>query len=306
VDAITCKNVCKVFKVKKHKVKALNSMNLNIEKGEIYGFLGPNGAGKSTTLKILMDLIRADSGSVKIMGRNSSDYKARKRVGFLPENPSFMDNLTGREIVKFSGKVHGMPPNQLDKKIIEILDLLDLSEAAERPVRKYSKGMVQRVGFAAAIVHDPDLLILDEPMSGLDPMGRVLFKSILKDINKKGTTVLFSSHIIPDIEDICTKIGIVKNGRLLREITSTEMKYTSTHKFKIIFKHDGNVCENILDYKVSGIDENLGFVTVGKEKAVDVIDYLRRISFDLVDIQPEKKDLETLFVEISGQSNDNE
>jgi len=298
MKAVECDNIFKQFKYKGEKIQALGGLDLHIDEGEMYGFLGPNGAGKSTTIKILMDFIRPDKGSVKIFGMDSKDVKSRNKIGFLPENPVFMDNLTGREILKFAGKSHGMSSAEIDKRSEELLERVELTEAAGRPVRKYSKGMVQRIGFAAAIIHNPDLLVLDEPMSGLDPLGRVLFKDMLKELNEKGTTIFFSSHIIPDIEDICTKIGIIKNGKMYNEIDDTELKYYSTESFRIIYRDEGVLPAEFKDEAVKVSDE-LSSVNVSKSRLDLVLSKMKEENFDIVDIQPLKKDLEDLFVEIS-------
>ncbi len=298
MKAVECDNIFKQFKYKGEKIQALKGMNLHIDAGEMYGFLGPNGAGKSTTIKILMDFIRADKGDTKIFGFDSRDVKSRAKIGFLPENPVFMDNLTGREILRFAGKSHGMDGDEIDKKSNELLERLGLTEAADRAVRKYSKGMIQRIGFAAAIIHEPELLILDEPMSGLDPLGRVLFKDMLKELNEKNTTIFFSSHIIPDIEDICTKIGIIKNGRMYNEIDDTELKYYSTESFRIIFRDETSLPGEFMEDVVK-ISEELSSVNVSKSRLDLVLSKMKEENFDIVDIQPQKKDLEDLFVEIS-------
>ncbi|TYB32985.1 MAG: ABC transporter ATP-binding protein [Flexistipes sinusarabici] len=298
MKAVECDNIFKQFKYKGEKIQALSGLDLYIDEGEMYGFLGPNGAGKSTTIKILMDFIRADKGSTKIFGLDSKDVKSRARIGFLPENPVFMDNLTGREILRFAGKSHGMDSGEIDKKSKELLKRVELREAADRAVRKYSKGMIQRIGFAAAIIHDPELLVLDEPMSGLDPLGRVLFKDMLKELNESGTTIFFSSHIIPDIEDICTKIGIIKNGKMYNEIDDTELKYYSTESFRIIYRDEGVLPDEFKDDAVK-ISEELSSVNVSKSRLDLVLSKMKEENFDIVDIQPQKKDLEDLFVEIS-------
>lgn len=299
MTALKCENIFKTFKVKGKKVTALNGINLNVDKGKLYGFLGPNGAGKSTTIKVLMDLIKPDKGVASVFGSKVSNPETREMIGFLPENPVFMDNLTGREVVEFSGKSHGMKGSDLRARGSEVLDLLHISFAADRPVRKYSKGMVQRLGFAAAITHRPELLILDEPMSGLDPLGRVLFKDIMQSLHKSGTTILFSSHIIPDIEDICTDIGIIKNGVMHKEITGTSLKYSSTDNFKIVFKYAGDFADNLIGEDAEKINEDLAYIIVEKDNVAAAIEKIKSKGFELMDVMSIKKDLESLFVEIA-------
>ncbi|NCP04398.1 MAG: ABC transporter ATP-binding protein, partial [Deltaproteobacteria bacterium] len=196
MNAIEINNLFKVFRGKKlARVEALKDLSLAIPKGEVFGFLGPNGAGKSTTIKTLMGLIRPTSGRVRLMGLDVTDARSRLLVGFLPENPAFYDFLSAREYLQFVGRTFKMEPALLKKRIEEVLERFDLVAAAKRPMRGYSKGMVQRLGLAQTLVHDPDLYILDEPMSGLDPLGRALVKDLIKELKQKGKTVFFSSHI---------------------------------------------------------------------------------------------------------------
>lgn len=194
------------------KIEALRDLSLTIVPGEIFGFLGPNGAGKSTTIKILIGLIRPSAGEAHLFGVSSGDPMARRRVGFLPENPAFYDFLTAREYLRFVGESFAMSSSAIRTESERVLDLLDLSAAAGRPIRGYSKGMVQRLGLAQTLLHDPDLYILDEPMSGLDPIGRALVKEIILDLKKTGKTVFFSTHVTADAERVCDRIGVIIDG----------------------------------------------------------------------------------------------
>jgi len=181
----------------------------------VFGFLGPNGAGKSTAIKCLMGLIKPSSGRATIMGQDISTAEARKMVGFLPENPAFYDYLSAEEYLHFVGKVFDMPKPLLQQRSQDMLKLLDLWDARKRPMRGYSKGMVQRLGLAQALIHDPDLYVLDEPMSGLDPIGRALVKDIILDLKKRGKCVFFSTHITDDVEKVCDRVGVINKGQLL-------------------------------------------------------------------------------------------
>jgi len=194
---------------------AVNALNLNIESGEVFGFLGPNGAGKSTVIKILMDFIRPSSGAAKIHGTCASDPDVRRVVGYLPENPFFYDHLTAEEILTFGGKAAFMKKKHLSNRMDELLERLNLSHARKQRLRTYSKGMVQRTGLALALIHNPQICILDEPMSGLDPLGRRLVADLILDLRNNGQTVFFSSHILSDIEKVCDRVGILNRGRLL-------------------------------------------------------------------------------------------
>ncbi|AEA33702.1 ABC transporter ATP-binding protein [Hippea maritima] len=282
----------KTFRLKTKRFKALNGMSFEIEQGEILGFLGPNGAGKSTTIKIMMDLIRADSGSVEIAGVDSRNPEAKKNIGFMPENPQYFDTLTGFDLLIFTASVFGIDKKQASKKAWQLLEEFGLKEAAKRPIRKYSKGMIQRVGFAAALIHEPQILILDEPMSGLDPIGRILFKNKMKELNEKGVTIFFSSHIIPDIEDICSRVLIVNKGKAIKSLTREEIKFMTTTGFNVIIDR----CIDELNCaKISG---NLYSIESKKDELIAVLKRIESYNVKIVDIEPVKKDLEEVFVEL--------
>ncbi|MGD9950019.1 MAG: ABC transporter ATP-binding protein [Desulfobulbus sp.] len=213
--AIEIVQLSKVFKGKKRAmVEALQCLDLSIAHGEIVGFLGPNGAGKSTTIKILTGQIWPTSGTIRLNGRPVTAFRARETVGYLPENPSFYRFLTAREYLRFVGQIFKMPSKYRENEIDRILDLLGLVEAADRPLKGFSKGMTQRLGLAQTLLHDPALYILDEPMSGLDPVGRALIKDILRSLKQRGKTVFFSTHIISDVEALCDRAAIIVHGRL--------------------------------------------------------------------------------------------
>lgn len=216
VTTISFKGISKTFKegIGRKKVVALRSLDLNIGKGEVFGFLGPNGAGKSTSIKVLLNLIRPDSGRATILGRVVADRRVRQLVGYLPENPYFYDYLNADELLWFGGRSSGMSAADLRNKIPALLERVGLLEARKRPLRTYSKGMVQRAGLALALIHDPAVVILDEPMSGLDPVGRKMVGDLILDLKHQGKTVFFSSHILNDIERFCDRIGIIAGGRL--------------------------------------------------------------------------------------------
>ena len=205
------------------KVRALQDLSLRIEPGQVYGLLGPNGAGKSTTIKILMDLVRASDGQARIFGFSPSDQAARKLVGFLPENPTPYEYLTGKEFLGLAGRLAGLSGQELDLRIREVLGLTQMERAANLQIRRYSKGMIQRISLAQAIIHHPRLLILDEPTSGLDPIGRRDMRDLILSERDRGTTVLFCTHIIPDVEALCDRVAVLVAGRLVREGSVQEL-----------------------------------------------------------------------------------
>ena len=215
---ISISGLSKIYRGKKGKrIQALRELSLQIRGGEVFGFLGPNGAGKSTTIKTLVGLIRPTAGEVRLFGVPVGDPRARGKIGYLPENPAFYDFLTAREYLDFVGKSFGMPPDSIRKESDRVLDMLDLAGASGRPIRQFSKGMVQRLGIAQALVHDPDLYIMDEPMSGLDPIGRALVKEIILDLKGRGKTIFFSTHVTADAERVCDRVGVLVGGVLQEE-----------------------------------------------------------------------------------------
>lgn len=215
MNAIEITSLCKTFKGKKFSsVVALKNLDLTIQQGEIFGFLGPNGAGKSTTIKTLVGLIRATSGIARIMGVEISSHEARRHVGYLPENPAFYDYLSAEEYLAFVGRAFSLPESTIKAQSEQVLTQLELWAARRRPIRSYSKGMVQRVGLAQVLLHDPDVYILDEPMSGLDPVGRALVKEVMLQLKGRGKTVFFSTHITADVESVCDRVGIILKGEL--------------------------------------------------------------------------------------------
>lgn len=208
-------SISKTFGSGKKKQTALRDLSLTISQGEVFGFLGPNGAGKSTAIKLLLNFLRPDTGAMRIMGRAIGREEFRRDVGYLSEFPCFYEHLTAQETLRLSGHLSGMSGPLLAERIPLLLARMDLSEAANRRVGGFSKGMKQRLGMANALIHDPQVLIFDEPMSGLDPVGRHLIKSIIAELRAQGKTIFFSSHILSDIEELCDRIGIIHRGSLL-------------------------------------------------------------------------------------------
>lgn len=194
---------------------AIHNLSFTVTEKMVLGFLGPNGAGKSTTIKMIMDFIRPDKGEIRIFGQSHRQPEVRKKIGFLPEHPYYYDNLSARELLSFLGKTACMPHRLIRNRSDELLERLQLTDAADKLLRSYSKGMQQRAGFAAALLHDPDLLILDEPLSGLDPIGRHMIINLLMELKQAGKTIFFSSHILNDIERLCDSIAVLNHGKLL-------------------------------------------------------------------------------------------
>jgi len=218
--AVAVHGLTKIFPVPFHptrRVVAVKDLNLRIEPGEVYGLLGPNGSGKSTTLKIILGLVSPTRGRTEIFGRDSRLVESREAVGFLPENPYFYKFLTGTETLRFFGRLCGMTGATLKSRVNELLDLVRLNKARDRRLGTYSKGMLQRIGLAQALIHDPRLVVLDEPTAGVDPAGSREIRDLIMDLKRRGITVLLSSHLLAQAQEICDRIGILADGVLVRE-----------------------------------------------------------------------------------------
>ncbi len=195
--------------------RALDRLTLEVERGEIYGFLGPNGAGKTTTLKLLTELIFPTSGRIEILGRPVGNLETKRRIGYLPENPYFYDHLTAEELLQYFASLFGFSGPDRRQRVSRLLDAVGIGPDRRFPLRRFSKGMLQRVGIAQALINDPELLLLDEPMSGLDPLGRRDIRRLILELRDRGCTIFFSSHILSDAETLCSRVGILAAGRLV-------------------------------------------------------------------------------------------
>lgn len=216
---VEIEHLTKVFRVpmRRERVVAVRDLSIHVKPGEVYGLLGPNGSGKSTTLKIVLGLISATRGTTRVFGEDSRLVRSRKDVGFLPENPYFYKFLTGAETVKFFGKLGGLSGPALDGRVAELLELVGLTEARDRRVGAYSKGMLQRIGLAQALVQDPGLLVLDEPTAGVDPVGSREIRDLILELKQRGKTILLCSHLLSQVQEICDRVGILARGELVRE-----------------------------------------------------------------------------------------
>ena len=218
-EAVAVEGLTKVFPVPFHRkaIVAVRDLNLRVGPGEVYGLLGPNGSGKSTTLKIILGLVSPTQGRTKIFGRDSSLVESREAVGFLPENPYFYRFLTGEETLRFFGKLCRLNGSRLNDRVRELLELVGLTNARDQRLSTYSKGMLQRIGLAQALVNEPKLVVLDEPTAGVDPAGSRAIRNIIVDLRQRGITVLLSSHLLTQVQEICDRVGILARGVLVRE-----------------------------------------------------------------------------------------
>jgi len=288
VSALSINDLSKTYRgIKLQKISALVGLNLDVEPGEVFGFLGPNGAGKSTTIKSIMGLIKPTTGAVRIFGIDAMDPTSRIRIGYLPENPSFFDYMTAREYLAFVASSYGMDKVLIKREAERILDLLDLTRAADRPIKGYSKGMVQRLGLGQTLVHDPDVYILDEPMSGLDPIGRALVKDIILELKQRGKTVFFSTHITADVEAVCDRVGVIAKG-VLEAVDSV-----------------GNILDQgIQGYLIrfcnpEGSDE---VKRVSREDLDASMRQLLKSHAVIKAVEPERKDMESFFLSVVSRS----
>jgi ABC-2 type transport system ATP-binding protein len=217
--AIAVHKLTKIFPIpfRRQSVVAVRDLDLRVEPGEIYGLLGPNGSGKSTTLKIILGLVHPTDGRTEIFGRNSQLVESREAAGFLPENPYFYKFLSGEETLRFFGKLCGWHGRRLQERIDNLLDLVGLTNVRDRRLGAYSKGMLQRIGLAQALINDPKVVVLDEPTAGVDPAGSHQIRNLVIDLKRRGITVLLSSHLLAQVQEICDRVGILANGHLVRE-----------------------------------------------------------------------------------------
>src|SRR5437762_1817087 len=303
MPVVEIENLTKDYDVgfwRKRKVRALDGLSLQVEQGQIFGFLGANGAGKTTTLKLLMRLIFPTGGTARILGYDISDVSMHARIGYLPENPYFYDYLTAREFLNYCGELFGRNRNVCQARSEELLARVNLDRKSwDRQLRKFSKGMLQRVGLAQALVNDPEIVFLDEPMSGLDPVGRREFRDLIASLNSEGKTVFMCSHILSDIEVLCDSIAILKGGKLAHAGTLEELRAAEANAIEIIASGaDADRLKSQLKIQAEVTTTPSGLrIAVGDEKDVDaVIAALRSVDGKLVAVNPVKQSLEELFL----------
>lgn len=298
---IKTENLTKVFKVgfRGRNLSALTSLNLEVRKGEIFGFLGPNGAGKTTTIKMLMGLIYPTKGKAWIMDRELGDVEVKSRIGFLPEQPYFYDYLTSNEFLEFYGQLFGLERKELRTRLKSLLALVGLEKAADIQLRKFSKGMLQRIGIAQALINHPELIVLDEPMSGLDPIGRKDIRDIILRLKEEGKTIFFSSHIIPDVEMICDRVGILMNGELVNvgkpnDIIDAKVKYIEIITTGI----DREALSRMPDIEVSACDAwDRVSIRVRDENSLDrVLEMIKDGKGRIISVIPQRETLEEHFI----------
>jgi ABC-2 type transport system ATP-binding protein len=290
---------------RKRKVRALDSLSLTVNQGEIFGFLGANGAGKTTTLKLLMRLIFPSSGNARILGHDIGDVGMHTHIGYLPENPYFYDYLTAREFLEYCGQLFGYTKTDRAKRAVDLLARVHLDEKRwDIQLRKFSKGMLQRVGLAQALINDPTIVFLDEPMSGLDPVGRREVRDLIASLREEGKTIFMCSHILSDIEVLCDRVAILKKGKLAQVGYLDELRQRDGDSKQVEILASGTDLDTLKSHLGTSDGVQIGLTPSGirlevpDEKDIDqIIVALRKSGGKLVSVQPVRQSLEELFID---------
>jgi ABC-2 type transport system ATP-binding protein len=304
MPAVEITNLTKDYDVgfwRKRKVRALDDLSLSIDEGQIFGFLGANGAGKTTTLKLLMRLIFPTSGAARILGHDIGDVRMHARIGYLPENPYFYDYLTARELLEYCAELFGFPAAARRKRAVDLLARVNLDERRwDTQLRKFSKGMLQRVGLAQSLVNDPEIVFLDEPMSGLDPVGRREVRDLIASLRDEGKTVFMCSHILSDIEVLCDRVAILKRGRLAQEGYLDELRQhpdDPNHMEVLATGADvATLKQHLPDGQITPTPRGLRIEISAENEIEEVLAALRKVGGKVVSVQPIKQSLEELFL----------
>ena len=281
------------------RVTALEDLHLNIMKGETFGYLGPNGAGKTTTMKLIMGLIFPTQGKIRIWGKEPSTKEVKRKIGFLPENPYFYDYLKVRELLRFYGRIFGLESKVLKKRIMILLERLGLEKEAETPLRQLSKGNIQRLGIAQALINDPELLVLDEPMSGLDPIGRRELRDLILELKSEGKTILFSTHILPDVETICDRVGILVKGKARKVGPLSELLKPRVIAYEVTAAGlDKEAMEFLRSVAIRFIGDKGQDITIEVDEGniSELLDLLHQRGARLLSLVPKKETLEEVFL----------
>jgi ABC-2 type transport system ATP-binding protein len=300
MKAIEIQGLEKTYSVgfwKKRPKCALKPLHLDVEDGEVFGFLGPNGAGKTTTLKLLMGLMYPTGGSARILGMEINDPRMKAQIGFLPEQPYFYDYLTARELLDYYGRLSGVASKALPQRIAAVLDRVGLSDAANVQLRKFSKGMLQRAGIAQAILHDPKIVFLDEPMSGLDPMGRREVRDLMVQLKQDGKTVFFSTHILSDAEALCDRVAVLHKGELRGVGTVADLTAKTEGKIEIIWQGAQLPAALQLMGITGKISADTARAEIQESQLDAALDALRAERRRIISVNPVRGTLEEYFLE---------
>lgn len=305
MTVLEIKNLTKDYEVgfwRKRKVRALDDLSLSVQSGEIFGFLGANGAGKTTTLKLLMRLIFPTAGTASILGSDIQDIRMHKNIGYLPENPYFYDYLTAREFLEYCAEIFGFPSAERKKRTANLLRRVRLDEKRwDTQLRKFSKGMLQRVGLAQSLINDPKIVFLDEPMSGLDPVGRREVRDLIASLKEESKTVFMCSHILSDIEVLCDRVAILKRGRLAQVGYLDELRQRENDRGRMEIMAAGTDVDTLTGYLVGATitptARGLRIEIAAENEIERVLVALRRAGGKLVSVQPLQQSLEELFLD---------
>jgi ABC-2 type transport system ATP-binding protein len=291
---------------KRYQTKlAVADLSLSVKRGEVFGFLGPNGAGKTTSLKMLLGLVTPSAGRATVLGSRLGDRASRAKVGFLPEHFRFQDWLTGRELLRFHGRLYGLGGADLERRADRLLERVDLTDAAHRKLREYSKGMVQRIGLAQALINDPDLVFLDEPTSGLDPLGRLLVRDVIRELREKGTAVFLNSHLLGEVEITCDRVVFIKAGRTIRELTLGDTASMLDVELRL-GPHDGVPLDGLAAFATAPLEwspdgERVRLRVANDEALPAIARWVVERNIALYAMRPGRPSLEALFLEIMGE-----
>jgi ABC-2 type transport system ATP-binding protein len=298
--AIETINLEKTYKVgfwRKKPRTALRPLTLTVQEGEVFGFLGPNGAGKTTTLKLLMGLVFPTGGSARILGMDVDDVRVKAHIGFLPEQPYFYDYLTASELLTYYAQLSGVSASERSKRVEGMLARVGLSGAANVQLRKFSKGMLQRVGLAQAILHDPKLVFLDEPMSGLDPMGRREVRELIQQLQREGKTVFFSTHILSDAEALCDRVAVIHQGELRGVGAVADLTSQTQGKVEIIFAGRAVPASLTTLMAQTHVSGDVVSAVLPEEHQDAALDILRRGRIRIISLTPVRRSLEEYYVQ---------
>jgi len=280
---------------------ALDEVSLSVPRGEVFGYLGPNGSGKTTTLKLLLGLLRPDRGSARVLGMPHTDRAWRYRAGYLPENPYLYDYLTPAEYLDYAGRLFGMPASERRERSRQVLQRVGLAESARVPMRRFSKGMLQRAGLAQALLNDPELVFLDEPMSGLDPIGRHMVKEVILDLRSRGRTVFFSTHILSDAESLCDRVALLRDGRLVTIGRLDEiLRIDISHLELLASGVDAGVLDRLPGLKTRRALGERWSLEVEEKSLGPVVTAVQQAGGRVLSVQPIRESLEDYFVRQMG------
>ncbi len=308
MNTIEVSDLTKIYRSarKKNDIRALNNFSISIESGSVFGLLGPNGAGKTTLIKILLGIAYPTSGKAKILGQSIYDYKIKSRIGYLPENHKYPNYLKGEDVLKYFGRLSGKDDKFLSSKINELLAVVKMEKWRKTKIKKYSKGMMQRLGLAQSLINDPELIFLDEPTDGVDPIGRKEIRDIILQLKNEGKTIFLNSHLLSEVEMITDRVAILNNGELIKEGTVQDLT-TDKETYEITFAENVDLQEKAFLFDADKIERKEGNKILLKINDSDelnkFLDKFRSEKMDFISVVPVKTSLENMFISLIEDSN---